>query len=353
MLGGITLVDTHEEILDALNMHSDETMEDLLNSIDLDDEVKFDLDVFDGIANSDRRIAALKATQYPCISYAAPNIVRDPILQHMALNSEGVIVIALEHELFIFEEGKPHLLFASSVTTYFTSVSWCPGNDHIFAVGKSDGTVTLYDYKQWATIRTIKAHVGRLTTMSWRDGNCLATGGADGRIVHFDSRLNQTLQESSHHKGEICCLQWNPESTLLASGGTDKSILIFDAAGSGRLVAGFVERQAPVVQALSWSSGGLLAIGGGHKGHHVKFVDTRTSSTSGSIDTGSPITDLAWNQDCIVSSHTSSKICSWSYASRSLVKEYAGHSAGIMQMGIAGSFVFAAGADEIVNLWQL
>lgn len=53
------------------------------------------------------------------------------------------------------------------------------------------------------------------------------------------------------HKQEVCGLKWNPEGSLLASGGNDNKLLIWDSRNT-KPVAKFNEHLA-AVKAISWS----------------------------------------------------------------------------------------------------
>lgn len=351
-------VSEYVEILRSLNNYSSYDIEADLAYIYMADDIAFEMDGIDQMAEIDLQIASLNAVEYPHFSFAAPGIIRDPIFHHMDVNSAGVIAIALGPQLWLFFKGHPPRLVMQSTSSYFTSVSWCPESSSRFAAGSSDGSVMIcYGDSER---RRIQAHSsGHVSSVAWRNEHCLTSGGSNGSIVHVDTRTEQTSQEHVYHKGEVCCLKWDPEGSFLASGGTDNSLLIWDASdGPTRSVVNFEEPDAPAVQAVSWSRSerGLLAFGGGHNGSHIRFINAFADDCElGSVDTGSSITSLAWNGECIVSSHVSSHICSWSYPSKSFLKEYVGHSASVLHVGIAddSTILFAVGSDEIVNLWKL
>lgn len=125
--------------------------------------------------------------------------------------------------------------------------------------------------------------------MSWND-SLLVSGSLDRTIAHYDVRIQQALvRKDLGHAGEICSLTWSPESTLLASGGNDNKVMIWDQRREGPLFT-FTEHTA-AVKALAWSPHklGLLASGGGKKDKTIQFWNVKTGVNVQYLETNSQV----------------------------------------------------------------
>ena len=81
--------------------------------------------------------------------------------------------------------------------------------------------------------------------MAW-NADLLSTGSRDRTILHRDVR--DSAQFSSRwegHRQEICGLKWNPEENMLASGGNDNKLFVWDKTG-GQPLYRFQEHVAAV-----------------------------------------------------------------------------------------------------------
>ena len=132
------------------------------------------------------------------------------------------------------------------------------------------------------------------------------------------------FKKSLGHKQEVCGLRWNteggPQAALLASGGNDNKVCIWDlrgskrpgmraspavapsgnASGSGYNTAAEDSSDVPVwkfhehtaaVKALAWDPhvSGILATGGGTADKHIRFWNVQTGSLLNQLDTGSQV----------------------------------------------------------------
>ncbi len=147
-------------------------------------------------------------------------------------------------------------------------------------------------------------------------------------IHHRDVReaTMRPFKRSMGHKQEVCGLRWNgesgPQSAVLASGGNDNKVCIWDLRGSKRpglrsatasgsnsganssaagiAVGGEEGNDAPIwkfhehtaaVKALAWDPhvSGVLATGGGTADKHIRFWNVANGSMLSELDTGSQV----------------------------------------------------------------
>ena len=199
------------------------------------------------------------------------------------------------------------------------------------AVGTLSGKLHIYDASTLIRMRTYtSAHTNRVGALSW-NAHILSSGSRDRSIHHRDVR-EQTMRpfkKSLAHKQEVCGLRWShesgPQGALLASGGNDNKVCIWDlrgskrpgmrnlstgamgpnnGAGSSASAAGgsasngeddgplwkFHEHTA-AVKALAWDPhvSGVLATGGGTADKHVRFWNVGHGTMLHELDTGSQV----------------------------------------------------------------
>eukprot|EP00923_Selenidium_pygospionis_P028330 GHVN01050967.1.p1 GENE.GHVN01050967.1~~GHVN01050967.1.p1 ORF type:complete len:164 (+),score=19.84 GHVN01050967.1:633-1124(+) len=132
----------------------------------------------------------------------------------------------------------------------------------------------------------------------------LASGSRDRSILCHDVRVARSvIKKFEGHKQEVCGLKWSFSPGLLASGGNDNKLLIWDFA-SAEATANlplhtYSEHQA-AVKAIAWSphSLGVVASGGGTADRRIKMWNTQlgTSVSTKSLDTGSQVCNLVWSK---------------------------------------------------------
>lgn len=145
-------------------------------------------------------------------------------------------------------------------------------------------------------------------------------------IHHRDVReaTHRPFKRSLGHKQEVCGLRWNGDSNyqtaLLASGGNDNKVCIWDLRGSkrpglngpalggtgpsvggaGSSVNGEEGNDVPLwkfhehtaaVKALAWDPhvSGVLATGGGTADKHIRFWNVLNGNMLSELDTGSQV----------------------------------------------------------------
>lgn len=193
------------------------------------------------------------------------------------------------------------------------------------AVGTVGGRLHLYDANTLTRLRSYQqAHTNRIGALSW-NSHILTSGSRDRMIHHRDVRESnmRPFKRSTGHRQEVCGLRWNNDgdytTALLASGGNDNKVCIWDIRGSkrpglrpipamgstgitatGSLVTGEDGTDVPLwkfhnhtaaVKALAWDPhlSGVLASGGGTADKHIRFWNVLNGSMLNELDTGSQV----------------------------------------------------------------
>ncbi len=102
--------------------------------------------------------------------------------------------------------------------------------DNQLVLAREDGEVQVHDdssgVQNLALPRTHSAAVRALALSPGR--TILATGGDDGLIALWDTTTWHKLGELRGHTDAITALEFSPDGTRLASGGTDRAVIVWD-----------------------------------------------------------------------------------------------------------------------------
>lgn len=195
----------------------------------------------------------------------------------------------------------------------------------------------------------------RLSTASW-----VSTASATG----FGSGDPCVAQELSAHKQEVCGLKWSFDERLLASGGNDNKLYVWQPQAGGRVdqepLCKFNDHTA-AVKAVAWSphQAGLLASGGGTADRHIRFWNASTGLPLHRIDTGSQVCNLVWSATVneMVSTHGYSlnQIIVWKCPSMQKLATLTGHTMRVLYLAMSpdGQSVVTGAGDETLRFWNV
>ena len=159
----------------------------------------------------------------------APGMVDDFYLNLIAWSCLNAVAVALEASTYIWKADSGSVVHLGDAPegTYVSSVDF--SNDGMFlGVGIGTGEVELWDVDSGQKLRTMSGHQGQIATLSWHQ-HILTSGCGDGSIWHHDVRVpRHKVMELLGHTGEVCGLRWRSDGELLASGGNDNVVNIWD-----------------------------------------------------------------------------------------------------------------------------
>lgn len=189
------------------------------------------------------------------------------------------------------------------------------------------------------------------------------SGSRDRSILQWDYRTathgNRYIRKLVGHSQEVCGLRWSPDHQLLASGGNDNKLYIWDN-HSSTPVYRFSQHNA-AVKALAWSphQHGLLVSGGGTVDRTIRFWNMLTGQPLHHIDTGSQVCNLAWSRSGteLVSTHgySQNQILLWRYPSMSQIAKLTGHTTRVLYLAMSpdGQTIVTGAGDETLRFWNV
>ena len=291
----------------------------------------------------------------------APELLDDYYLHLLDWSVNNHMSVALGHSIYIWNAGDGSItsLTEFDEPDYICSLSWIK-EGNVLAVGLSNMTVQLWDVGQKKRIRTMAGHDGRIATLSW-NSYILSAGSRSGQIINHDVRVaDHAVNSLNNHTQEVCGLKWSLDGRLLASGGNDNLINIWENGNTRSTpIHSFTHHQA-AVKALAWCpfQPNILASGGGTADRTIKIWNCTSGVCIKDVTTNSQVSSLVWSNYYkeIISGHgfSHNQLTIWKYPSFNKVTDLTGHTGRVLELcgSPDGQTVVSAAADETIRLWK-
>ncbi|KAL5137812.1 Cell division cycle 20.1, cofactor of APC complex [Glycine soja] len=282
----------------------------------------------------------------------APNIRNDFYSNIMDWGNNNILAIALDSDMYLWNSENKNVfkLFKATNNDFPTSVSWSEDTKYL-AIGFMNSKLQLWDAETSKPIRILQGHGHRIATIAW-NGQILTSGSHDKYIINHDVRArNNVISQVKAHKAEVCGLKWTRRSNMLASGGNENHIYVWDLVkmSSSNFLHCFKDHCA-AVKALAWCpyDSSVLASGGGTEDSCIKLWN---------------VCGLEWNRHHkeLLSGHGFStsahhnQLCMWKYPSMTKVGGLDRHASRVLHLCQSpdGLTVVSAGADESLRFWDV
>ncbi|XP_068145528.1 fizzy-related protein homolog [Drosophila tropicalis] len=301
-----------------------------------------------------------KVPKLPYKILDAPDMLDDYYLNLIDWSSQNTLGVGLGCSVYLWDANTSNVTRLCDLNrqdNLITSVSWHDGG-RLLAVGTQNGCVSVWDAERQKEILKMSGHSSRVSALSWR-AHSLTSGSH--HILQRDTRVNPSdiTRDLRGHRLEVCGLRWSPSGKYLASGGNDSRVVIWTPNLNEPLYT-FTDHNA-AVKALAWSphKSGLLGTGGGSADGCLRFWNVLTGQLIECIDTGSPITNLAWSQNSqeLVTTHGHGypQIVAWRYPSMKQVVRLSGHSLRVVYLAVSpdNETIVTGSGDETLRFWNV
>ncbi|KXS20184.1 cell cycle regulatory protein [Gonapodya prolifera JEL478] len=290
----------------------------------------------------------------------APELKDDFYLNLVDWSSGNTMVVGLGSAVYLWSAITTKVTklcdLADLGSDTVTGVSWS-GKGNVLAVGTNKGYVQLWDVAKGKMFRSMRGHGARVGSIAW-NGDVVSSGGRDRTIFHRDTRDKSDYFRTLYgHKQEICGLKWNVDDQMMASGGNDNQLLIWDKfeATPRHILAA----HSAAVKAIAWSphQRGLLASGGGTADRRIRFWNASSGQCLQEVDTTQQVCNLAWSQTSVelVSTHgySNNQVLIWDYPSMKPTATLTGHTMRVLFLAMSpdGQNIVTGAGDETLRFW--
>ncbi|CAF1078928.1 unnamed protein product [Didymodactylos carnosus] len=290
----------------------------------------------------------------------APELQDDFYLNLVDWSSTNILAVGLNASVYLWNANTSNvtrLCDLQSESDTVTSVAWSDRGQFV-AVGTHKGIVQIWDAQSHRKTISFPRHTARVGALAWND-MCIYSGSRDRFIIQNDTRSNKQERKLAGHRQEVCGLKWSPDRQLLASGGNDNRLLVWNQSCSTPIQT-YTDHTA-AVKAIAWSphQQGLLASGGGTADRYIRFWNTLTAQNLQCIDTGSQVCNLAWSKHSneLVSTHgySQNQIIVWKYPTMLQLARLTGHTFRVLYLAVSpdGESIVTGAGDETLRFWNV
>lgn len=294
----------------------------------------------------------------------APQLKDDFYLHLLDWSANDFLAVGLEKSIYIWEGKSSKVINLHNYESeVISSVSWL-GNQTLLAVGLYSGLIEIWDPEVNKVIHRYSEHsdrIGVIAPMHKSNPNIFSTGSQDKQILSFDLREKASFAKSLAHSQEICGLKWSPDDRLLASGGNDNKLLIWNLKKIGNECEKKINAHTSAIKAIDWSPTkfGFLLTGGGTQDRTIKLWNTQTMKLVESIDTASQVCNIAFakNSNEFVSTHgySDNLILVWDADKMEVKASLKGHKDRVifLSVGPDGEKIVTGAGDETIRFWDV
>ena len=250
------------------------------------------------------------------------------------------------------------------------SVAFNPQHNDILAVGRSDGTIELWNISEpEAPLHTLAEHTDIIFTLAFSpNGNMLASGSADGTVrlwnttdVEDRASIEELWEPFTGHTDIVLSLAFSADGKTLASGSRDGTLWLWnlsdlDKIEQHNIFAGYT---LPAVLSLAFSmEGNKLATGRADGTIRVwDLADGELLYTF--TDHTDPVLSLAFSSDdnTLASGSADSTVRLWdtsaSIGRNKPLHEFSEHEDWVNSVAFHKTTLASAGFDNVIHLWEV
>ncbi len=217
-------------------------------------------------------------------------------IHDIAFAGDGVLISsAADSSLRIWELASGRELrgvYGGLFAGGFTSLAWSPDGGRI-VTGSDDGTARIWDAATGQLTFSLAGHTAVVNSVDWSaNGRWIATGGNDNVTRLWDAATGKLERELKSEGGRINVVAFAPTGGQLATGGFFRILQIWEAGVDQPPILLYPEVE---ITALAWSpSGTLLAVGGADGTIHLFDTIAQAEVHLLTGRHGTQITGLAW-----------------------------------------------------------
>ncbi|KAI9205581.1 WD40-repeat-containing domain protein [Polychytrium aggregatum] len=284
----------------------------------------------------------------------------------MKRSSSGCLAVGLAETCYLWTDSTGQVDTLQSQRNRDDHISSCAFSvdGTKVAVGTLSGLCTIYD------VTPGSGYMGKLFScqqsypvcaISWNRQGVVSLGDRSGKILNYNGKnsIGQWIQTfGGAHTDRVVGLRWCPQGRLLASGGNDNRVFLWEIGRSSPKLE--LAGHSAAVRAIAWCPWqyNLLATGGGLDDRCIRFWNTDTGTCVKKVHTGSQVCAVLWSKSYreLISAQyrDENQLILWSYPSMEQVGTMPGHKERPIHMALSpdGQTVVTAASDENLKFWK-
>ncbi|MBC8284910.1 MAG: WD40 repeat domain-containing protein, partial [Nitrospinae bacterium] len=206
-----------------------------------------------------------------------------------------------------------------------------------------------------SSIKRLNGHTKPIKTVAFNpDGKTLATGSSDKTIIIWDAKSGSPLKVLKGHTGKIKSLAYSPNGLILASAGNDETIKLWETK-TGKLIRDLKGHSKTINTVAFHPNGKILA-----SGSNDSTVKTWV------VDNGQVLHDLKLrsnlvnsiafhpNGKTLISGHWNETVNIIDFATGKVLNTLKGHTSSINSIAFSpdGKTLISGGRNKIVKVWE-
>jgi WD40 repeat protein len=243
--------------------------------------------------------------------------------------------------------------------------SWSP-DGKMLATVSDDQTVRLWNASTGYCWKTFEGHTNAVWSVAWSlDGQTIASASHDQTVRLWDVTSSQCVKILSGHVNWVLCVAWSPippsppllrgVGGIVASGGEDKTIRLWDAA-SGECLKVLAEHN-DWVWSIAWSPDGRF-LAAGSADRTIRIWDAKTGLCLKVLEGHTePVRAIAWSLDgkTIASGSDDRTICLWDADEGQCRQILRGHTSSVLSVAwsVDSRILASSSTDETIELWDV
>ncbi|GAB4816441.1 hypothetical protein N2152v2_003487 [Parachlorella kessleri] len=189
-----------------------------------------------------------------------------------------------DHDMEDLQDDSIHTFEGHTSGVY--SAAWCPARPDLVATGGGDDKAFIWRVGQQAFEETggavleLEGHTDTVSSLAFSsDGTLLATGGMDGRVKVWEVASGRCVQTLEGPAEAVEWVRWHPKGNVVLAGAADYSAWMW-LAQTGACMQVFSGHRGPVSCGGFTPDGKAVVTGGGEEDASLRVWNPKTGECS-------------------------------------------------------------------------